>query len=155
MLLSMLRENIWIVNGRELARKTVRNCIPCFRYKPKFASQIMADLPKDRVTGYQPFYITGVDLCGPIYTTLKIRGKVPLKTYVAVFVCFASKAVHLEALSDLSTEGFLSTLNRFIARRGLSKTLWCDNATNFVGASRVWTDRAQRQLMEVTASKGI
>ena len=50
------------------------------------ASQIMADLPKDRVTGIQAFYVTGVDLCGPVSVTLKIRGKQPVKMYIAVFV---------------------------------------------------------------------
>ena len=89
------------MNAREVARKVVRNCVPCFRFKPQLAEQVMADLPKDRVAACQPFHVTGVDLCGPIYTTLKIRGKPPVKTYVAVFVCFASKAF------NLSTDCFL------------------------------------------------
>ena len=54
----------------------------------------MSHLPKDRVTGYLPFNVTDIDLCGPIYTTLKLTGRGPLKTYIAVFVCFVSKAVH-------------------------------------------------------------
>ena len=99
----MSRKKIWIVKGRELDRRTVRNCIPCFWYKPKLASQIMPDLPRDRVMGYQLFYRRGVDLYGPIYTTLRLRGKSPIKTYIVVFVCFSSKAVDL----DLSTDCFL------------------------------------------------
>ncbi|XP_033212405.1 uncharacterized protein LOC117169999 [Belonocnema kinseyi] len=53
-----------------------------------------------------------------------------------IFVCLASKATHLELVSDLSTEAFLAALKRFFARRGKSSSLISDNATNFVGASR-------------------
>ena len=101
------------------------------------------DFPNDRVTACQPFHVTMVDLCGPIYTMLKIRGKPPVKTYVSMFVCFASKAVRLEALSNLRTDCFLCTLNRFIGRRGHPQTISCDNATNFVGAANVWSDNAK------------
>ena len=94
----------------------------------------MADLPKDRVTGIQPFY---VNLCGPVFVTLKIRGKQPIKMYIAVFVCFTSKAVHMETVNDLSTDSVLWSLNIFIGRRGLPKTIWCDNTTNFVRTANI------------------
>nr|XP_042896604.1 uncharacterized protein LOC122269090 [Parasteatoda tepidariorum] len=38
-------------------------------------------------------------------------------------------------LSDLSTETFLASFRRFIARRGLPSGVYSDNATNFKGAS--------------------
>ena len=136
-----------VINARELARQIVRRCIPCFKFKPKMASQINADLPKDRVTGIHPFYVTGVDLCGPVFVTLKIRGKQPIKMYIAVFVCFAFKAVHLETVNDLSTDSFLCSLNRFIGRS--------DNATNFVGAANLWSNNDKTKVKEVTASSGI
>ena len=119
------------------------------------ASQIMADLPKDRVTGIQAFYVTGVDLCGPVSVTLKIRGKQPVKMYIAVFIYFASKAVHLETVNDLSTDSFVCSLNRYIGRRGLPKIMWCNNATNFVGTANLWSTKNQNHLKKVTASNGI
>jgi hypothetical protein len=42
--------------------------------------------------------------------------------------------VHIEFVSDLTTESFIAGLRRFFARRGLSANLYSDNATNFVGA---------------------
>ncbi|XP_044312731.1 uncharacterized protein LOC123037172 [Drosophila rhopaloa] len=54
--------------------------------------------------------------------------------YIAVFVCFASKAVHLELVTNLSTDSFLLALKSFIARRGVPHRVHSDNATNFVGA---------------------
>ncbi|XP_075157710.1 uncharacterized protein LOC142230976 [Haematobia irritans] len=133
-LLGLLRQKIWIVNARDVVRKVVRNCVHCFHYKPKLMEQLMGNLPSDRLRAQRPFLIAGVDFCGPFMTSYRIRGKVPYKTYIAVFVCFTSKAVHLELVSDLSTNNFILCLKRFVGRRGIPQKLYCDNATNFVGA---------------------
>jgi len=45
------------------------------------------------------------------------------------------KAVHLEVVSDLTSDGFLAALRRFIARRGMPESIYSDNGTNFVGAN--------------------
>jgi len=55
----------------------------------------------------------------------------------------ASKAVHLEAVSELSSNAFLDALKRLIGRRGIPSRIICDNATNFVGAAS-----ALKQLRE-------
>ena len=46
----------------------------------------------------------------------------------------ATKAVHIEVVSDLTTEAFIGALKRFTARRGKPSNIYSDNATNFVGA---------------------
>lgn len=51
-------------------------------------------------------------------------------------MCFATKAVHIEIVSDLTTDSFLACLKRFIARRGMPNSMYSDNGTTFVGASR-------------------
>ncbi|GBN30567.1 hypothetical protein AVEN_205977-1 [Araneus ventricosus] len=55
--------------------------------------------------------------------------------YVCIFICFATKAIHLECFSDLTTVSFIETLKRLISRRGKPAKLLTDNAKNFVGAS--------------------
>lgn len=52
-----------------------------------------------------------------------------------MFICFSTKAIHLEAVSDLSTPAFLAALDRFIARRGCPSCIYSDNGRNFVGAA--------------------
>ncbi|XP_033229338.1 uncharacterized protein LOC117180878 [Belonocnema kinseyi] len=68
--------------------------------------------------------------------TTKGRGDKAYKGYIAIFVCCATRAIHLEVVSDYSAEGFIAAYKRFSARRGLSHTLYSDNGTNFVGADR-------------------
>ncbi|KAL7743847.1 hypothetical protein ACLKA6_000252 [Drosophila palustris] len=128
-LVALLRLQFWIVNARDLARTVVRGCVHWVRYKPKLQQQLMGNLPVERLTPSRPFAHCGVDFCGPVNVYLRIRGKAPSKSYIAIFVCFATKAVHIEVVSDLSTDAFLASLRRMIARRGLPVDIFCDNAT--------------------------
>jgi len=54
---------------------------------------------------------------------------------MAIFVCKASKDVHKEVVSELSTKAFLAAFKRMIARRALPSDIYCDNAINFAGAA--------------------
>lgn len=136
-LLAAVRTRYWPINGRNLTRRIVHECILCYRANPNSASQIIGPLPKDRVQPSRPFFVTGVDFAGPIVTLVnKGRGRKTNKSYVSLFVCFATKAIHLEATSELTTAAFLATLRRFVARRGCPQHIYSDNGTNFVGANR-------------------
>ncbi|XP_077255210.1 uncharacterized protein LOC143893559 [Temnothorax americanus] len=41
----------------------------------------------------------------------------------------------LRVVSDLSSDGFIAALRRFVSRRGLPEHIYSDNGTNFVGAN--------------------
>jgi len=97
----------------------------------------MADLPAARVQQGRPFARVGVDYAGPLQMReLRLRKSRSYKVYVAVFVCLAVKAVHLEPVTDLSTDAFLAAFDRFIARRGLPSDIFSDCGTNFIGADK-------------------
>ncbi|XP_011858471.1 PREDICTED: uncharacterized protein LOC105556028 [Vollenhovia emeryi] len=138
-LLSVVRSRYWPLSGRREARKIVKNCLICFRLRPTTPEIKMGDLPGVRVIGYQRVFTnTGVDYAGPLQVReSRRRGRVHIsKGYIALFTCLATRAVHLELVSDLSTAAFLAALNRFIARRGICSQMLSDNGTNFVGAAR-------------------
>jgi hypothetical protein len=100
---------------------------------------------------------------GPIQIkTTKGRGYNVYKGYIAVFVCMATKAFHLEAVSDLSSIAFIAALKRFIARRGLCAHIYSDNGTNFEGADRILCEelneafkKANEEAAEVFSNQGI
>lgn len=115
----------------------IRSCVKCTRYRTENLNQLMGNLPKYRVNACYPFEHCGVDYAGPIQVKCtKGRGFKTHKGYVAVFVCMATKAIHLEAVSELSSDAFLAALRRFFARRGKSRHMYSDNGTNFVGAAK-------------------
>lgn len=64
------------------------------------------------------------------------RGKKAFKAHIAVFVCLSTRAIHLELVHNLTSEGFLAAYRRFTARRGLPTSLYSDNGTGFHGAER-------------------
>ena len=77
-----------------------------------------------------------MDYAEPISLSLgPPRSKTITKDYIVIFVCFVTKAVHIEVVTSLSTEAFLAALRRFIARRGKPRTICSDNVTNFQGAA--------------------
>ncbi|XP_026480148.1 uncharacterized protein LOC113386588 [Ctenocephalides felis] len=62
------------------------------------------------------------------------RGARTYKAYICLFICLATKAIHLELASDLTSDTFLDCLKRFLARRGPIKCIYSDCGTNFIGA---------------------
>ncbi|GBN46894.1 hypothetical protein AVEN_122159-1, partial [Araneus ventricosus] len=109
-LLHCVRERFWPLNGRSLCRKIVYECIVCFKARPIVTSQLMGNLPRDRVVPDYPFNCSGVDFCGPFMIRYRNQRKGVLhKMYVCIFVCFVSKAVHIEIVSDLTSEAFIAT----------------------------------------------
>lgn len=135
MTLAQIRQEFWPLNGKALANFTFRNCIRCFRSNPVPISQPPGQLPKSRIAPSRAFAVTGVDYCGPVYLKPVHRKAAVQKAYIAVFVCFSTKAVHLELVGDLTTAAFLAALRRFVSRRGLPTEIHSDNGLNFQGAS--------------------
>lgn len=97
--LMQLRERFWILRGRQVTKKIVNQCFVCRRFKAKPRQQITAPLPRDRVTEASPFETTGVDFAGPLLVKPNNQ-----KSYIALFTCAVTRAVHLELVSDLTTE---------------------------------------------------
>ena len=136
LLLCSTGERLHVIGARLLSRNICTQCITCRKAAPRPVPQMMAGLPIERTTPGQPtFTNTGIDFAGPF--TLKlghVRRPVKIKAYICVFVCMATKAVHLDVTSDLTTETFIPCLKRFIARRNCPTTIYTDSGPNFVGA---------------------
>ncbi|XP_071037993.1 uncharacterized protein [Parasteatoda tepidariorum] len=134
-LLNSVCQRFWPIHGRNLARKIVHECVTCFKFRPVAIDQLISNLPSYRLNPEFTFNKSGLDFCAPFFVKQKNQREVSLqKIYVAVFVCLCTRAVHLEIVSDLTTESLIATLKRFLARRGKCSRLMSDNASNFGGA---------------------
>ncbi|XP_037047230.1 uncharacterized protein LOC119082017 [Bradysia coprophila] len=167
--INSVREDYWILNLRSQVKMCIRTCVKCVRFKKENTSQIMADLPAVRVNVSLPFTMTGLDYAGPydikasnvrsppirVKTTMvngkivKSIPKVPIyEGYIAIFVCLATKATHLEVVSDKSTEAFLAAFDRFTARKGFPECCYSDNALTFIGAKPLLAPEPENSLLD-------
>lgn len=135
--LNKIRAKYWPLGGRQKAKRIINRCTACTRYKSKCLSQQMGDLPMHRIIQGKPFLRASVDFAGPMYIRSGLkRSKTVTKAYIAVFVCMATKAVHLEVVSDLTSDAFLAAMERMKSTRGIITDMYTDNAKNFVGGNR-------------------
>ncbi|XP_055622809.1 uncharacterized protein LOC129766313 [Toxorhynchites rutilus septentrionalis] len=161
--LAVLRDEFWPLHGRRAIRSVLRSCFNCHRANPRPIEQPVGQLPSSHVTVNEAFYCTGVDYCGPLYLKPAHRRAASQKVYICVFVCFSTKAVHLELAGDLSTNTFLMALDRFMYRRNKPHHIYSDNGTNFIGAknalhqlySRLQSEPENEKITKYLAQDGI
>lgn len=148
----LLNQKFWILSAKKVIKKIIFHCHTCWKTNPKPYQPKMGNLPEFRVTQLKPFCKVAVDYGGPFTIKLgKLRSSKTTKSYVCLFVCCATKALHLELASDLSTESFLAAFRRFMARRGRCTDVYSDCGTNFVGADnylkQIFTDIASTEAI--------
>ena len=132
--LTSLRKKYWIIKGRAAVRKVLSGCLTCRKQNSLRGQQMMADLPKERLTPEDPpFSYVGIDYFGPLFVK---RGRSIVKHYGCLFSCLTLRATHIEVAESLETDSFISALRRFISRRGKPRVIISDNSTNLCGGER-------------------
>ena len=161
-MLAYIRQQFCILDCKNVIRHFIHKCISCFKQRAKTRNQLMGSLPQSRVVPGRPFQRTGVDYAGPIdVRATRLRGTVTYKSYIAVFVCFTTKAIHIELVSDLTTTSFVAAFKRFCSRRGHVSHMYSDNATTFVGATaelnkthRIAINQLNSSMAKILATDG-
>ena len=120
----------WIIGGNSSVSRYTSKCVTCHELRGALEEQKMANLPEDRLEPAPPFTHCGVDYFGPF---VRKEGHKELKRYGVLFTCLSSRAIHLEVSASLETDSFINALRCFINRRGLVRTIRCDQGTNLVG----------------------
>ena len=140
-LMAILSRIYYILGSRSLVREITGHCTKCRRAYARTSTQLMGELLQARSRPAPTFSQVGVDFAGPISLKLgHTRKPVIVKAYIGLFVCPVTKAVHIELVSDLSTDAFLAAFRRFVARWGYPTDVHSDNGTNFIGAKRELVD---------------
>lgn len=140
---AMLSTRFLILSSVALIRRCIYKCDRCTLMRGQTVQPPMGNLPKERFLEGRAFLNISTDFAGPFSVKdTSLRKARVTKGYLCNFVCMSTRAVHLEFVSDLSTDGFLCALDRFTARRGLPSYMYSDNGSNYVGANN--------QIKEVT-----
>ena len=126
-LMGILLNTYYIVGAKRLAKDVSKSCVVCRKASGRTMTQVMGQLPPARITPSLPFSTVGIDFAGPLLCKRgNLRKPTLIKTYICLFVCFTTKAVHLEPVTDLSTEAFMAAFRRFTARRGCPIEVFSD-----------------------------
>ncbi|XP_063623858.1 uncharacterized protein LOC134795856 [Cydia splendana] len=150
---NLLSQHFWIMCPKRAIYAVVSKCMKCFRVRPLGApAPFMGDLPSYRISQLKAFSSAAVDFGGPFDIALgRGRGNKTYKGYICVFVCTATKAIHTELVTELSSDAYLAALRRFVARRGRCSRLVSDQGKNFVGANNI----LQRLVKDAAAHHSI
>ena len=137
--LTELRSRYWIVKGRNLVRRILHKCVICRRFQNKpYCPPPAPPLPSFRVRESRPFSFTGVNFAGPLYVWDKVSST-SRKTWVCLYTCCATRAVHLDLVPDMTAPSFIRSFKRFTSRRGFPVRIISDNAKTFKSAAKMIT----------------
>ena len=143
-----IRQKIWIPKSRKLIRNVIfhnplTKCLICTKFKCKpYEYPRAPELPKFRSSGELAFSNVGIDYFGPF----NVKGLESKKVWGAIFTCLLSRAIHLELVSDCSTEKFLMAFRRFIRRRRCPNVILSDNGSNFILGAKVLAKIANEEV---------
>ncbi|XP_043246453.1 uncharacterized protein LOC122393996 [Amphibalanus amphitrite] len=129
-----LRRKFWVIGAGTEVRRLIRSCVVCRRVNARPQHQLMAELPRERVSADAPaFSSVMLDVFGPV---LVKTGRIERKRYGLMCVCTMTRAVHVEILSSLSSDSLINAIRRISARRGQITQIRSDMGTNLTGADR-------------------
>ena len=140
--LFLLRYRYWPLGGRRNVKSVLSKCLKCRIFKAEPMKQILAPLPEERTKNAAPFTYVGLDFAGPIYVFLP--DGTAEKSYIALFVCLSTRALHIELTMGMSTEQFTNAIRKMIARRGWPRRIFSDNAKTFVRVDKDLQKRLER-----------
>ncbi len=124
--------------GLENYLKTVKSkCLVCQRYLAIPLRQQMSALPSWRFQKpLRAFAKCGLDFAGPFELKAIGRGKARPKTYLLLFTCLQTRAVHLELTEAMSMSATLNAISRFVDIRGMPTSILSDNFSTFVSKDK-------------------
>ena len=141
LLLTTLDRTLHIIGARRLVRTITRSCITCRRVSAHTEQHMMGQLPPHDSLLHLHSLLQASILRAHLPSSEDTQGSqsssrhMSACSYASLPICFSTKAVHLEVMSDLNTVAFTASLHRFISQRGLPTEIHSDKGTNFVGTA--------------------
>ena len=135
--LARSRKKVWIVRGRDLARKVVNSCPSCDLDRKETLLQQMADIRDEQLTVSPPWSNVALDFAGPYLVKGEVNKRAKLKIWILIYCCRATRAVCLLACPGYSTSDFLCKHAEFVYRKGQPITIVSDRGSQLVAAGKV------------------
>ena len=133
---SEIRTKVWMLTLLKVRKSFIRRCRGCQIYNKEKAEQLLGVHSDERLNPSFPFTNICLDLFGPFEVRDCFRKCTRRKINAVKYTCLFSRAVHLDVVTDCSTEDFLQIFRRFVALRGYPEVVHSDSGTQLVGANK-------------------
>lgn len=149
-----IRSRFWIPKDHRLVKIIIKHCIVCKKYLSKHADQITAPLPKDRVNA--TIFSLWFRFCR---SDLFKNFKDTQDSYIVIFTCGVTRHLHLELVSDMTTNTLLLAFRRSTARRINCNVIYFDKVKTFKKAKRkleIWSHvMSERTFFKILSRKRV
>merc|ERR1712030_195280 len=146
--LARTRHVAYILSPGNLIKRVLQNCTLCKIKKGKAVEQLMGKHPIDRVCPTPPFQKVSVDMVGHFWVKPTKASDRSIKTWVLMYLCDVSKALHTEIVESCSAESMINSLRSCFSIRNTPFQITADPGRNFVGAKSKIQAREQQMSRE-------
>ena len=133
---SKSRRKYWIIRARSLAKKIKNSCYRCRLVDKLLAQQLMSPLPLARLRPSPAWFVTSMDIFGPITIKDSVKQRTKKKVWGVIFNCLASRAVHIDVSEDYGTDSILQVIRRFICVRKSPSEILSDQGSQLIAAAK-------------------
>ena len=117
-----------IINGRRLFMQISQDCIFCKLKLKRYLKQIMGPLSNNQLTISPIFYISLVDLWGPIKPGYHRETRITKQynCYFMVLACCSTGTVNVQLMEGKDTQSCIEAFNRFFCETAVPKIILTD-----------------------------
>ena len=130
------RRKYWIVRARSLSKKIKNNCYRCRLIDKILAQQLMSPLPLSRLRPSPAWYVTSMDLFGPIMIKDSVKQRTKKKVWGVIFNCLSSRAVHIDVSEDYGTDSILQVIRKFMCIRKCPSESMSSQGSQLIAAAK-------------------
>ena len=135
--LARSRASVWIVRGKDLAKRICKACPKCRLRKKELCGQQIANIKPESLEVCRPWTFVSLDFAGPIICKGVVNARARRKCWILVYCCRSTKAVCLLAVPGYDTASFLIRHEEFVARKGEPKEIVSDQGSQLLAAGVV------------------
>ena len=139
--LARSRHCVWIMRGKDLAKKIVSRCMECKRMRKIPLGQQMGSLRDESSTVCPPWTHIALDYAGPIALKGDVNPRSRGKGWILVYICRSTKAVCLLPTVGYDTASFLLRHKEFVSRKGRPQSIVSDRGTQLVKSGIVLAEK--------------
>ena len=132
--LAKFRGKYWTSNAKKIASKIITNCQTCKLARARTMTQVMGEMPPERLLPAPPFTSIMLDLFGPYAVRGEVQKRTTGKAWGVIFTDLCSRAVHIEVSFGYDSQSFLLAFRRFAAVTGWPQKIFSDPGTQLQGA---------------------